>query len=306
MDPIKMTFGSLVPYLLKDLEQMYDSREIPSLLYLMAENRWGMSKGQLLLQREDDLSQNQINDLENILSELKLGTPIQYILGCAWFYDYQFRVNPNVLIPRPETEELLAWALGAWGNEGSGKWGMGEAGDGEPEKRRRIRILDIGTGSGCIAITLKLKIPDADVWAMDVSLPALETARYNAESLGAEIKFILGDILAWDKSNLGDFDIIISNPPYITTNEKMLMRANVLEFEPEMALFVHDDDPLIFYNAIADFSKKYLARSGKLFFEINEAFGKDMIALLKNKGFTDIMLNQDIHGKDRMISALQR
>jgi release factor glutamine methyltransferase len=297
MDKNMITYGELISWFQKELGQMYDSREIPSLVSMLAEECWGLSKGQLLLQRDEMISPDRYAELIKVMSELKLGTPLQYILGNAWFFDHRFYVNANVLIPRPETEELVEWVVG----RRRGDLATGRRDDGQDPVVEPARILDIGTGSGCIAVSLKLKMPEAEVWAMDVSLPALEVARYNAETLGADVKFILGDILNWQNTKLGSFDVIVSNPPYITTNEKTLMRANVLDYEPELALFVHDSDPLVFYKAIADFSLHHLNEGGMLFFEINEAFGKEVVELLESKGYHNLTLRRDMMGKDRMV-----
>jgi release factor glutamine methyltransferase len=228
-------------------------------------------------------------DFLSIKDRLLNGEPIQYITGFAWFYGLKFKVNPNVLIPRPETEELVEWVLQTVG------------------KRQNVRILDIGTGSGCIPVTLKIKNPSIEMSAVDVSEGALITASRNAYRQNADVTFQRLDILdekMW--SEMGQFDIIVSNPPYIPTKEKALMERNVLAFEPELALFVENDNALIFYERIAEFAQKRLNTEGvihSLFFECNQYNALEVVDLLKQKGFKDVELRKDMSGNDRMIRA---
>lgn len=226
--------------------------------------------------------------LDMILKRLYQNEPVQYILGIAYFYGLRFVVNQNVLIPRRETEELVEMIA----------------------KQNTIespKILDIGTGSGCIAVTLKNLIPTAEVYAIDKEESAVHTARNNALTLlqrNKENKFVTRDI--FDKSwwgSFGKFDIIVSNPPYVTEEEKKLMQPNVLEYEPAQALFVPDSDPLRYYDTIADFALEHLNPNGKLYFEINEAFGAQTLAMLNKKGYINTQLKKDMQGKDRMIVA---
>jgi len=244
---------------------------------------------QLKLKQSVNLSESQQSILNYILSELQTGRPIQYILGYAWFYNQQFVVNEAVLIPRPETEELVSLIL----NENTGN---------------NLRVLDIGTGSGCIPISLKKYLPkNSEVVGIDISQDALNVARLNADILACSVDFIQADILKegtlFMKADQ-KFDIIVSNPPYITPKEKLLMHSNVLEFEPHVALFVEEDDPLVFYNAIADFAIKNLSLTGKLYFEINQLYGDQIIAMLNEKGFQQTQLKKDMGSHDRMISAV--
>lgn len=226
--------------------------------------------------------------LDLILKRLYKHEPVQYILGIAYFYGLRFVVNQNVLIPRRETEELVELLV-------------------KQNILSNPKILDIGTGSGCIAITAKSLIPNAEVYAIDKEENAIRTARNNALSLlqrDKEDKFVTRDI--FDKSwwgSLGKFDIIVSNPPYVTEGEKEQMQPNVLDYEPKQALFVSDNDPLRYYDTIADFALEHLSPTGKLYFEINEAFGSQTQALLHKKGYTHTQLHKDMQGKDRMISA---
>jgi release factor glutamine methyltransferase len=236
-------------------------------------------------------------DFETIKARILRGEPVQYVVGFAWFYGLKFKVNNSVLIPRPETEELVEWVL--------------EIAKTFKKTHKNVKILDIGTGSGCIPVTLKVKNPDLEVSAVDISESALITASRNAYRHGAEIDFKRIDILdtsAWD--DLGNFDIIVSNPPYIPHAEKALMEGNVLNFEPHLALFVDDDDTLIFYEKIADFALKHLdtclsdrQAERVLFFECNQYNAQDVVKMLQSKGFKNVELRKDMSGNDRMVKG---
>jgi len=230
--------------------------------------------------------------LFKIYEKLIQGIPLQYILGETEFYDLIVKVNPSVLIPRPETEELVDWALIT-----------SRIINGETEI---LKLLDIGTGSGCIAISIKKYIPLADITAIDISEAALNIARQNADLNQVEINFIQDDIFKPTNLELinSKYDLILSNPPYVTEAEKDQMLDNVLNHEPDIALFVPDNDPLVFYRAITDFALVHLKINGFLFLEINEKFGQETLNLLKKKGFKEIELRQDMGGKDRMIKAV--
>ncbi len=223
--------------------------------------------------------------LENIQRRLWQQEPVQYVLGQADFYGLKFQVNPAVLIPRQETEELAHWVL-------------------QSLPRPDLHLLDIGTGSGCIAITLKKKIPTLRVSATDISVEALAVARTNAERYAVVINLLQHDILDPKKwSKLEKYDIIVSNPPYIPQREAAIMSAQVRDFEPHQALFVTDATPLLFYETIAKFAQQQLRPSGFLFFECNEFNAQDVVKMLENQGFTNVELRQDLNGKDRMIRA---
>lgn len=251
-----------------------------------------------------------IEDFEKIKQRLLDGEPVQYVVGFAWFYGLKFKVNPNVLIPRPETEELVEWILETVNSYQLTVNGQQFRGS----ESKLITLLDIGTGSGCIPITLKVKNEDLKVSAVDISEGALITASRNAYRMNADVDFKRIDILNEnDWSQLADFQIIVSNPPYIPTKEKALMENNVLDFEPHLALFVDNDDALIFYEKIADFALKHLytvdegnpdaVGKGGLFFECNEYNAPDVVLMLEKKGFKKVELRQDMSGKDRMIRA---
>ncbi len=248
-----------------------------------------------------------IEDFEKIKHRLLAGEPVQYVVGFAWFYGLKFKVNPNVLIPRPETEELVEWIL-----ETAKKHSPPTARYRSSTIHHQLRaieaaplkVLDIGTGSGCIPITLKVKNPALTVTAVDISEGALITASRNAYRMNADVDFTRIDILNKnDWTQLADFHIIVSNPPYIPTKEKALMENNVLDYEPHLALFVDNDDTLIFYEKIADFALKHLYTEGVLFYECNEYNALDVVDMLEKKGFKNVELRKDMSGKDRMIRA---
>jgi len=275
----------------QDLNGVYDIRETEAIALLVLEEVAAMSRAKIKAFPDNELPYDAIEKLNGILTELKTGKPVQYILGSTEFYGLPFFVNPSVLIPRPETEELVQWIL-------------------ESEKlkvkgEKPLSILDIGTGSGCIAISLKKNLPDAVVTAIDISAEALATAQKNAVINDAEVSFIEADILAYSSAEIDNrkFDIIVSNPPYVTMEDKAQMHQNVTNFEPHSALFVPEHDPLIFYKAIAGFAQPNLLPGGSLFFEINENYGKETVELLMDKGFTAMELRKDMSGRDRMVKA---
>ncbi|WP_442266478.1 peptide chain release factor N(5)-glutamine methyltransferase [Tenacibaculum sp. ZS6-P6] len=268
----------------KELENIYPKKEIDAFFFRIIEDKMGLSLLDLFTQKATIINPNKLELFHNILNRLKNEEPIQYILGSTEFYGYRFYVNPNVLIPRPETEELISWV-----KESS-------------IVDNNIKILDIGTGSGCIPITIKKEIPSADVFALDISEKAIETAKNNAKYNNVNVTFLLHDILS-EKELENTFDIIISNPPYVRNLEKQEIKNNVLNNEPHLALFVEDDDPLIFYKRIADVAKYALNPNGILFFEINQYLGIETKEMLIHKGFKNVTLKQDLFGNDRMIKA---
>jgi release factor glutamine methyltransferase len=274
------------------LSGLYDSNEVEYITLLFISEITDLSKAKIKAFPEFEVPAQETERLTDILNRLQTGEPIQYILGKTEFYGLPFLVNPSVLIPRPETEELVEWVLST---VGSSQLAAG-------------RILDIGTGSGCIAISLKKNLSNVAVSAIDISTEALQTARQNAGLNEVDINFIQGDILnpniqtVFNHSPL-TFDLIVSNPPYVTQHDKTQMHTNVTDFEPHTALFVPEDDPLIFYKAIADFAIKNLLPGGLLFFEINENLYQQTVQLLTDKKFKNIELRKDMSGKDRMIKA---
>jgi release factor glutamine methyltransferase len=240
----------------------------------------------LALQTDLIFSEAEIAIWDSILEPLKKEIPIQYLLGKTSFYGLDFEVNNHVLIPRSETEELVEWII-----QSTSKL-----------EKKDLKILDIGTGSGCIAISIAKNLPSASVFAIDVSENALATAHKNAERNKVNITFINQNILETEDLKQ-QFDIIVSNPPYVRHLEKAEIKKNVLDNEPHLALFVEDNDALIFYRKIAALAQKNLSPNGKLYFEINQYLGKEMIALLEKMNFKNIELRKDIYGNDRMITA---
>jgi release factor glutamine methyltransferase len=287
-----MTFIEAERIFIDGLSSIYGLEEARSLSWLSISFVCKLERAKYLSIKQEEIPSEDAEQLFTILQQLLEGKPIQYILGETEFYDLTFKVNPDVLIPRPETEELVDWALIT-----------SRIINGETEV---LKILDIGTGSGCIPISIKKYIPLADITAIDISETALNTARQNADLNHTEINFIHDDIL--NPSNLElintQYDLILSNPPYVTDSEKEQMLDNVLKHEPHTALFVPNNDPLLFYRAIADFALNHLKKNGFLFLEINENFGQETISLLNEKGFKEIELRQDMGGKDRMIKAV--
>ena len=270
-------------FIKSELKDLYSPDEISSLTRLILEKEFAIPFADILACKFNHLSDAEMQKLTEIVGKLKNSEPIQYILGETDFFGLAFYVNGSVLIPRPETEELVQWVL-------------------ESAENKPMKILDIGTGSGCIAVTLAKKLPSAEVHAWDISEDALEVARKNAERNGVKVIFVKRDMLLEPVSD-EKFDIIVSNPPYVTEVEKTEMQENVLNFEPHLALFVPDDNALVFYEKIADFALTNLNKDGKLFFEINRAKGADIAHLLEEKGFTNIELRKDISGNERMVMA---
>lgn len=272
---------------IKELSPLYDAYEAESFFYLILEEKHKLRQIDLALNHELTFEEDDFVIWEEIVTHLKKEVPIQYLLGKTNFYGLDFEVNEDVLIPRPETEELVEWII----NENASS-----------EKSKKIKILDIGTGSGCIAISLAKNLPDAEVFAIDVSKKAIETAKRNAVQNNVNVTFLLTDILETNELKF-NFDIIVSNPPYVRNLEKEEIKKNVLDYEPHLALFVEDTDALIFYRKIAELAKKGLSEKGKLYFEINQYLGKEMIALLENMDFKDVELRKDIYDNDRMLKG---
>ena len=276
-----------ISYIQNSLKDIYPPQEISSFIRLIMEHVCGLQPHHILLCKDKDLSDTEISTIKEIIKRLQQYEPIQYILGKAFFYGLDFTVNSSVLIPRPETEELIELIL-------------------TKHKNEKLNILDIGTGSGCIAICLAKHLDKSEVTGVDISQQALETAQLNAQKLKTPVTFIQTDILSLHKAKndiSGTFDIIVSNPPYVMDCEKSEMERNVLQFEPHQALFVTDNDPLLFYRSIAAFGEKKLKKEGYLYFEINAQCGDSMIELLTKSGYKEIELIKDLSGKDRIIRA---
>lgn len=288
----------------KELDTIYGKDEVASFFYLSIEHHLDVAKIQLILDPEFTLSKPETDFFFEILEGLKQQKPIQYLLGETEFYGLQFKVNENVLIPRPETEELVDWII----KDAKSKIQNSEA----------IKILDIGTGSGCIAISLAKHLPEAQVFAVDISESALEIATENAEKNNVNIQFIKGDALNLANEDFfpsgkdvsqrqkGLFDIIVSNPPYVRELEKQEIKPNVLNNEPHLALFVENDNPLIFYKSITDFAVDKLKSNGSLYFEINQYLGQETKQLLVDAEFKAVELRKDLNGNDRMLKGIRK
>ena len=284
-----MTIQSAQDELTCALKKIYDPREAITIADWTMEHITGKKRIDRMIAKEQSLHADQQQTLAQIQEKLLTHCPVQYALGEAWFAGMKFYVNESVLIPRPETEELMDWTAVEINNS----------------TFKIQKILDIGTGSGCIPISLKKKCPDLLVTSIDVSEAALTVAEQNAGILNADIQFLHIDFLEeenWEQ--LPVFDLIISNPPYIKTSERVDMSKNVLDFEPAAALFVPDEDALLFYRKIATFASKHLVKDGKIFLEINEALGKETIELFEKGGYLT-ELRKDLQGKDRMIQIVR-
>jgi protein-(glutamine-N5) methyltransferase, release factor-specific len=283
-----MSMTDTISYIKESLNSFYPPEEVNSFVRIIMRQVCHLEPHRLLIDKDNYLSEAEKEKIKAIVERLSKHEPIQYILGTAEFCGYSFNVNPSVLIPRPETEELVERIY-------------------NNEKGREVRLLDIGTGSGCIAISLAKMLTDAKVFAVDISKEALIVAKRNAEENSAPVSFNEIDILSVsdDTSFLQEkLDVIVSNPPYVLHEEKAAMKKNVLEYEPHTALFVPDNDPLLFYRKIAQLGTKYMNPGGRLYFEINAMYGQMTIDLLKNTGYFNITLISDLSGRDRMIEAI--
>ena len=283
-----MTLQSAQQQLEIQLKTVYEEREAVNITDWVLEHITGKKRIERLLDKQLLLTDEQQTRLLQIKTELITHRPVQYVLGESWFAGMKLYVNESVLIPRPETEELIEWAAESIQNS----------------KFKIQNILDIGTGSGCIPIAVKKKIPGVSVSSIDVSLEALQVAKQNAEILDTDIAFLHIDFLnesAWNQ--LPVFDVIVSNPPYIKQSEEKNMAKNVLVFEPLIALFVPDKDALLFYRKIAAFAKSHLNKKGMIFLEINETLGKEVVALFEKDGYV-VELRKDLQGKDRMVKII--
>src|SRR6188768_805800 len=270
-----MTLNEARTVLTKELKNVYESDELRNIIELVIEHIINMSRAEQVKNKVPYLTCTQLEDLDAITERLKKNEPVQHVLGEAWFAGVKFKVNKNVLIPRPETEELVDWIVK----------------ESENSKVKSQNVVDIGTGSGCIPITLKKKLQEANISAIDVCSEALFTATENSIELGDEEKW----------KELAQYDIIVSNPPYVKQSEINTMHDRVKEFEPHLALFVPDEDALLFYKKLSSFSVKHLKPGGSLFVEINEALSEQVVSLFR--GFANIELRKDMQGKDRMIKA---
>ena len=287
--PRNNSFKAIESFFKENLKSLYPPEEIKAIFYLLMEDLLGITKTQFILEPSlQKFTESDINRINDALALLKKQHPIQYVLGKAHFYDLLLNVNSHVLIPRPETEELVDWIIKTCPPNFDGT------------------ILDIGTGSGAIAIALKSKLINAKIFGIDVSTEALEVAKQNAVSLNLNVDFINFNVLT-NKYLPPQIkpDIIVSNPPYVLTKEKVLMAPHVLNHEPHLALFVDNEEPLVFYKQITKLALDALPKNGLLFFEINEAYGRETCLYLENNGFNRVLLKKDLNGKDRMVKAVK-
>ncbi len=299
----------------KELDALYPKEEVNSFFYLLIGHYFNLERFVLAMQPNYIISKEEEQPMFEALAKLKLHKPIQHIIGSAYFMGMDFIVNENTLIPRPETEELVRWVIeevrstrykvqSEKSKIQSTKYKV-QSKKYKVQSTDALKILDIGSGSGCIAISLAKNFPNAKIVALDVSAEALEIAEQNAVDNGVTIEFIQADILETNILDM-EFDVIVSNPPYVRELEKQKMNANVLENEPDLALFVPDGDPLVFYKKIAAFATENLNVDGCLFFEINQYLGKETQQLLSDHNFSEIELRKDLFGNDRMLKATQR
>ncbi len=290
----------------QDLAGIYPKEEIDSFFYGCIEHYLKMERFILAIKPNIVLTKEEEQPLFEALAQLKLQKPLQYVLGTAHFMDLEFQVNEHVLIPRPETEELVQWILDDVNDQISEvrdqKSGE-EKGENSNLRPSPLTILDIGTGSGCIAIALAKQLSNAKVYALDVSKDALKVAQGNAKNNQVDIEFLHESILDPGLNIELQFDIVVSNPPYVRDLEKLEIHKNVKDYEPNLALFVPDDDALVFYRAIAQFSKRHLSRKGSLYLEINQYLGEETKRVLKAHNFSEIELRKDIFGNDRMLKG---
>ena len=271
------------------ISQAFPEREAREMVLMFLQHSIGMSRHTHILEPSYEVSEEAASHAMGAFDRMASGEPIQYIIGKAYFYDREFDVTPDVLIPRPETELLVREAVN-WARRSG---------------RRSLRILDLCTGSGCIAWSMALELPGSEVAAVDISDGALAVAAGQKFECDVPPKFIKADVLAGPVEGLGTFDMILSNPPYVMDSEKALMRKNVLEHEPWLALFVSDDDPLIFYRAVAEWAKLLLKQEGLCLVEINESLGRQTAKVFEDTGFKDVEVLQDLNSRDRFIRAIQ-
>lgn len=280
------TIGRLTEYAIRELKDTYNSYEVRSLCRIIFYDLLQYTNIDIHIKKNEILSESFTEKFTEIVRQLKTDRPIQYILGKTEFSGLTFQVNSSTLIPRPETEELVLWV--------------------KEVLQPGHRLLDIGTGSGCIAISLAAFCPGIDTEGIDISPEAIRTAQQNAVFNQVEVNFHTADILYPETYSWPEYDLIVSNPPYVRLSEKKEMHPRVTDFEPHTALFVPDTDPLLFYRQIALFGQKHLKAGGSLFFEINEALGPEMLRLLEGTGYTDTELKKDIFEKDRFIKAKKK
>ena len=289
-----MTIEEARKKIVGSIVHIYDKNEANNIADLLMENITRLPRAERILKKNETLSLSQKNSLSQFIGRLQNHEPVQYIINEAWFAGMKFYIDKNVLIPRPETEELIDWVIKEFRIQDLPV----------DSQSKEFRIIDVGTGSGCIAIALKKKLPHAEVWACDVSEEALNVARINADSLNATVDFVPLDFLDKEqRKQLPHIDIVVSNPPYVPQKDKSEMKKIVIDHEPAIALFAPDEEPLIFYSAIADFGKEKLNHGGSVYVEIHEEFGEQVKNLFHSKGYSSVELKKDLQGKNRMIKV---
>jgi len=284
---MSQTWEQLESIFQNKLSSLYPEEEIKQLFLIALEDLAQIKSNQYVLIKSEELSLQQQDQFNYVVNELALGRPIQHITGKAFFYKNFFQVSEHTLIPRPETEELVHMIIQ------------------DHKASENLNIIDIGTGTGCIPISISQELPNNNYWAVDISKDALNIAKANADNLQQEIQFINADILEWECIFPNDikFDVVISNPPYITPKEKAEMHQNVLAFEPHLALFIEEEAPLLFYDHISAFAMAHLNKGGTLYFEINQYLSEETASLLRKRGFQHVEIIKDINTADRMIRA---
>lgn len=288
-------------FLRQQLNSIYDENESANIADLALEHIVGLNRSQRLLEKNKELSASQTALLNKITKSLLEHEPIQYIMNKAWFYGMELFVNKDVLIPRPETEELVEWIISDVKKKGKNVFVKKPA---EADETTELKILDVGTGSGCIALALKKQMPLAEVWGCDISDRALNVARRNGSELNIRVDFQSVDYLnEAQQKHLPSVDMVVSNPPYVPQKDQAQMRPNVLQYEPHTALFVNNNDPLVFYRALVAFGKHRLHPGGSMYMEIHEKLGNDVKELFENNGYK-VEIRKDMQGKDRMVKAV--
>ena len=272
------------------LGNIYDERSVDIFACIILETYAGIKREEIFLYPDKTVSESVLLKINNAIKQLKKEMPIEYITGTAYFYGLKFKVNKEVLIPRPETEELVLWVIKNKKND-----------------IKNLNILDAATGSGCIAIALKKNLPDAEIYAFDIRNEALEVAKLNAAENNTDVHFFIDDLINFTQYNqLPKLDILVCNPPYIRSSEKVMMQKNVLDYEPHLALFVEDDDPLIHYRALSFLGQKLLIDNGILICEINEALGKETASIFENSGYNNVRIIKDMNEKERFVSCIRK
>jgi release factor glutamine methyltransferase len=296
-----MKLAAAERYIRNSLESIYPANEAVIMADMLLEHFTSFSKGDRLMNKEADLTQEQEVAIHKGVERLLKHEPIQYIMNKCWFYGMELFVDPSVLIPRPETEELVAWIINDVRASGYNVFSRGTA---DADETDLLKILDVGTGSGCIALALKKAMPQAEVWGCDLSEEALNVARRNGSALNIRVDFQgLNFLDQLQQKQLPTVNILVSNPPYIPIRDKDLMNKNVVEHEPHTALFVPNDDPLIFYRALAKFASHRLHENGNIYMEIHEDLGNDVVRLFSDEGYNKIELRKDMQQKNRMVKV---